>query len=457
MKKYVGIFMLLFVLCLAPLSSSAEEPLVNINVIDASVRDILTSLADIGQVNLVADDSVMGKITVQITDTPFTSALDIVTRLKGLTYQKVGNVIIVGSNASMGVNFGTVNIFKIKYAQAAAVADTLGVVLKEGSQEISSTAGKSGAGTAESSKTSTKLARLKVDEPTNSLIFNGSPNEVAEIQKILDEIDVPYQQVSLEAQVMSVNKNDAKDLGIEWKWSQSPAMPDYTSTTEDYKVVDKNGRPVSDDNGNQISVTRDKITIDRSKSSPFTGVGGVIKFGNLNGYPYEFYYQAKLNALITNNKANILAKPKVTTINGKEAYINIGSSVPIPKSTTTSNGITDSGVDYRDVGIKLQYTPRINADGYITAKIHAEVSSVGEFNSTIKAYNFYTRSADTQIRLKDGETMVIGGLIDSEESRSISKVPFLGDIPILGAFFKNSSKSKTEQEVIIFITAHIVK
>ncbi|MCE5285451.1 MAG: hypothetical protein LLG02_06360 [Pelosinus sp.] len=440
MKRYVGIFMLLLVLCLTPLSIGAEEPLVNINVVDANVRDILTSLADIGQVNLVADDSVMGKITVQITDTPFSSALDIVTRIKGLTYQKVGNVIIVGSNTSMGVNFGTVTVFKIKYAQAAEVVDTLGVVVKEGKEEkksVTKATGDKPAGSSEGTqKAEVKLSRLKVDEATNSILFNGSPSEVAQIQKLLDQIDVPYEQVSLECQVLSVNKTDAKNLGIEWSWSEGPQMPKYD--------WDK-------DKGWTVTRNTDQIT------SGGTAVNGVVQFGNLQGHPYEWYYKAKLNALITNDRANVLAKPKITTINGKEAEINIGDQIPVKKTTTTSNGVTDSSVEYKDVGIKLKYTPRINPDGYITAKIRAEVNSVASFNSTIGAYTFSQKSAETQVRLKDGETMVIGGLIGKTEQRNFKKVPLLGDIPILGALFKNQDNSKEEQEVVIFLTAHIVK
>jgi type IV pilus assembly protein PilQ len=200
-----------------------------------------------------------------------------------------------------------------------------------------------------------------------------------------------------------------------------------------------------------------KLTIDRSNSAPTKNIGGVVKFGNLYGYPYEWYYKAKINALLTTDRANILAKPKITTINGKEAEINIGSQVPVKKSTTTSNGITDTSIEYKDVGIKLKYTPRINPDGYITAKIRAEVNAVTEFNTYVQAYTFTQKSAETNVRLKDGETMVIGGLIDKSDTRTINKVPILGEIPILGALFKNSNSSKVDKEVVIFLTAHIVK
>ncbi|QJW48197.1 MFS transporter [bacterium BFN5] len=183
---------------------------------------------------------------------------------------------------------------------------------------------------------------------------------------------------------------------------------------------------------------------------------GTIRFGRSpGGYPYEMYYQFKINALVTDGKANVLAKPKITTINGKEAVINIGGEVPI-SVTTISDNTTTTSVEYKEAGIILKYTPRINADGYITATVHTEVSSP-VYVEALKAYRFNKRSADTEVRLKDGETMVIGGLIGKEEAKNFSKVPFLGDLPILGSLFRNSNNTKNESEVVIFLTAHIVK
>jgi len=159
--------------------------------------------------------------------------------------------------------------------------------------------------------------------------------------------------------------------------------------------------------------------------------------------------------LVTDGNANVLAKPKIIALNGKEAIINIGDRVPIP-TTTTSNNITTTSVTYENVGIILRYTPYINVDGQITAKVHTEVSSP-TYVTEMKAYKFTTRSADTEVRLKDGETMVIGGLIGKEELNSIRRVPLLADLPIVGRLFESVSKSRDETEVIIFLTARIVK
>ena len=121
-----------------------------------------------------------------------------------------------------------------------------------------------------------------------------------------------------------------------------------------------------------------------------------------------------------------------------------------------SNSITTTSVEYHDAGIILKYTPRVNADGTITATIHTEVSTP-QYVADMGAYRFNTRSADTTVTVRDGEPMVIGGLIGAEEAKSVSKIPFLGDLPILGALFRNHRKSKSESELVIFLTAKVLE
>ena len=216
-------------------------------------------------------------------------------------------------------------------------------------------------------------------------------------------------------------------------WSTVPQYPEPT-VTDHY-----------DDNG----VFRYRSHTINRKYDSNSGYG-IIQFGRgPDGIPFEFY------ALVANGKAKILSRPNVTTIQGREAIINVGSSVPVPKESIT-NSTTTTSIEYRDAGIILKYTPRVNADGTITATIHTEVSTP-QYVADLKAYRFNTRSADTTVTVRDGEPMVIGGLIGAEESKAVSKIPFLGDLPILGALFRNNRKSKSESELMIFITAHVLK
>ena len=169
---------------------------------------------------------------------------------------------------------------------------------------------------------------------------------------------------------------------------------------------------------------------------------------------YNAYLDARVDALLSRGKAKLLSRPNITTLQGREAVIRIGGEVPVPVQTT-ANDITTSTIKYREAGIILSCTPRVNDAGEIMAAVHTEVSSP-LYVDDIKAYRFQTRSADTHVRLKDGETMVIGGLIGSEEARRLSKVPFLGDLPVLGHFFRHTSSSRTESELLIFLTARIL-
>ena len=446
-------------LFLLPIVNCRAEASVTMNIVDSEVREVLTSLASIGGVNIVADDSVNGKITVQLAGVSFQEALDIITKTKGLQYQTIGNTIIVGTKNNMSAGFGQLHVFHLKFANPDDVVNAAKLALglggstesssTENSTQTTTTSNTNNTNSTTSNNDGTTTAEisgnLTVDKATNSLLFYGTASEAQKIRVVLDQIDIPYEQVSLEAQVMSINKTDSKNLGIEWEWSKAPQS--YEEYTPEKITIDATtGRITSSE----------PAEITRASSFNKGTTGGIISFGRSpDGLPYEFYYAAKINALINNGKANILSKPKITTINGKEATINIGGEVPIP-TITVSDNTTTTTYEYKETGIILKYTPRVNDDGYITAKIHTEVSTP-TYDADAKAYRFNKRSADTQVRLKDGETMVIGGLIGSDESKVMSKIPFLGDLPILGRFFSNVNNSKNESEVIIFVTARIVK
>ena len=455
LKKFIiGCMLSLFLL---PIVNCRAEASVTMNIVDSEVREVLTSLASIGGVNIVADDSVNGKITVQLAGVSFQEALDIITKTKGLQYQTIGNTIIVGTKNNMSAGFGQLHVFHLKFANPDDVVNAAKLALGlGGSTESSSTENSTQTTTTSNTNSTTSnndgtttaeiSGNLTVDKATNSLLFYGTASEAQKIRVVLDQIDIPYEQVSLEAQVMSINKTDSKNLGIEWEWSKAPQY--YEEYTPEKINIDAT-------TGKTTSIEPAEITKRASSFNKGT-TGGIISFGRSpDGLPYEFYYAAKINALINNGKANILSKPKITTINGKEATINIGGEVPIP-TLTVSDNTTTTTYEYKETGIILKYTPRVNDDGYITAKIHTEVSTP-TYDADAKAYRFNKRSADTQVRLKDGETMVIGGLIGSDESKVMSKIPFLGDLPILGRFFSNVNNSKNESEVIIFVTARIVK
>ncbi|WP_371371388.1 type II secretion system protein GspD [Sporomusa aerivorans] len=424
---------------------AAAKPQVNMQVINGEVRDVLTALATIGKVNILLDDTVNGTITIQLEDVAYESAVDLVCKMKGLTYHQVDNVLIVGIADQIGRGFGSVHIFKLRFINPDSVKDTILSILfgeKKGQRETT-VEGSSGIRSINSQKNSaknsvtttqevtsreksTELDRLTIDYATNSLILFGTVAEAEKIQGLLNELDIPYQQVSLEAEVLAISKEKNRDLGIEWSWDTAPQYAERT--------IDEEGN----------------VTVARAKNS------GIIQFGrNPEGYPYEFYYQAKINALVSNGDAKVLAKPKVTTIDGKRAQILIGDRIPVLVDKI-QDGATTTTIEYVDAGIKLTFLPRINSADFITVDVRTEVSSA-TLVSDMKAYKITTREAETTVRLKNGQTMVIGGLIGTTDNETKKAVPFFSELPMIGALFKNFSKSRNDTEVVIFLTPRIVK
>lgn len=424
MRKWWKLFLCIPLFGLLPILPAAAAP-VTVEVLESDVVTLLTSIAHLSDINLILDDSVEGRVSLSLKNVEPEEALHLIAKVKNLIIQREGNVFIVRS-AKEAAPFYRMYVLPVRYADLdtvfAAIKLSLGeagIFLIDENNEKRTDAANKGAlyRTGE---------RLLADRATNVLLLYGSEEEAARAQDILYSLDVPTQQVSLEARVVALEKNAAKELGVDWDWSFLPNAP-----TDSKKSGDEKRRGIGGE------------------------VPGVIRFGKAPaGTPYEFYYRAKIAALVTDGKAEILARPNIVTLQGREAVINIGGSVPVPETRTTNSTVTTSIV-YKRAGIILRYTPRIHEDGEITASVHTEVSSP-VYVDDLKAYKFQERSADTTVRLKDGETMVIGGLIGSEESRSFAKVPLLGDLPVLGAFFRSVRRSKTDSEIMIFLTAHIL-
>ena len=368
---------------------AADAPLVSIDVQQAEISDVLTSLSNIAHINIIVDDSVTGKITLQLADVPFETALDLITRTKNLSYRNINGVTIVASAEKIAQRYGECQVFPLQFAKAEDLKKSMDGIIED--------------------------KYLKVDQSTNSLIFSGSRNDEEKLREAINKLDIPYKQITLEAQIISILQEDKKSLGANWEWDEIPAPETSSPSTES-------------------STTK----------------GGRIKFGP----GYLFRYQATLNAMIANGRAKILATPHITATPGKEAIIFIGDHIPVV-TEKISNSTTTQTTEYVDAGIKLIYTPQVNDEGDITSKVHVEVSTP-TLIPELKNYRITTRSVDTYVRMKDGETLTIGGLINSEETETLTKIPFLSNLPILGNLFKNATKNKTKTEVMIFLKPKIL-
>lgn len=432
-KKYLILLtVILGIICSNIVSVSANE----LEAVDVDIRNLLTNIALANNLNIVISDEVQGNVSVKLSNINAQDMIKIIAENNNYTYQFKDNVIYI-SKGDKDINLYTV---QINYLELDKIAQTINLMLTGNLTDKID----------DKDKKTAINNKVMIDESENTISFYGTLKQYEQIKNFLQEQDKPQKQVSLEAKVTAIQKDAAKDLGVSWEWSKLPQSPEHEITYDTVKHT------VINEDGSKEEIT-DYLPVDEvtRKWNDDENIPGVIRFGKgVDGYPYEFYYAAKIDALISDGKANILACPNITTIQGKEAVINIGSEVPVPTVSTT-NSTTTTSIKYREAGIILKCTPRVNEDGIITVKVHTEVSSP-MYVEDMKAYRFQKRSADTIVRLKDGQTMVIGGLIGSDEAKQMSKIPFLGDIPILGNLFKHIQKSKSDTEVMIFLTAHEV-
>jgi len=251
--------------------------------------------------------------------------------------------------------------------------------------------------------------KIRVEAVNNFLVLQCNESEHHEIDKILSEVDVPPIQVMFEAEAVEINRDDQKNIGIDW--GSITALPG--STTGDFT------------------------------SSYRIGSG-----------KYGVNVSATINRLIDNKKGKLLASPRIAALNGTTAQILIGDKLAV-EATTISNGSPITTVTYVEVGIKLEVTPFVNDDGTITAHIKPEVSDQTSVTKNGNP-NIRTRQAETTLRVKNGETIILGGLMQKQETNDISKVPLLGDLPLVGGFFRTKNTNKTETELIILITPKVI-
>ena len=379
----------------------SASPSISLSVKNATLPEIVTALAKMSGQNIVAGTTTTDPITLQLNNVSLSTALDTLATTQGLTYAEKNGVILITREETAKKQAAGFYTFPLNYSKAEEIQKSLSAILTSG--------------------------KLAAEPASNSLLFNGSPTEARIIKEALQTLDTATQQVTLEAKILSIEKSEEKNLGLQWSWD---TLPQYTAN------------PKNKDNDS-------KAAGHASGSSHY----GHLRLGKHT--QAVFCYTATLNALIASGKAKVLATPSLITIPGKEASIFIGSHIPVV-TEKHNNGESTYSTEYVDAGIKLTYTPVVSRDGYITSSVHTEVSTP-TLISELKNYRINSRTADTNVRMRNGETLVIGGLISEEEQKQLQQIPFLSKIPLLGALFRNHYKSKSRTEVIMLLTPYLTE
>ncbi|TPW19684.1 MAG: type IV pilus assembly protein PilQ, partial [Elusimicrobia bacterium] len=399
-------------------------------------------------VNMVYGADVTGSITLQLREVPFNEAFLTVLSMKGLVANQVGeNILRVLTPASLKterlVAVNQTRVLRLKYAKADEISGSITAVANaEG-----------------------RTAKLVVDKNTNSLIITDTLEGIAAIERLLSELDIRPQQVLIEAKLVEVQLTKDLALGIQW---------DYLASDE-ATLMNERGRNMIGTTGNPKAANSavlppliDNVNAVAGLGANGRGTGvflpadkvfGAFTFGRVTN---NYFLSATLTAAASQGKAKVLSDPKVTTLNGKKATINITTSIPFVTTESTPNGAvttTKEKVEYQKTGIILDVLPTINADGRITLEVKPSVtqpSATAAKAGTTGAIATDMREANTVVIVQDGGTVVIGGLITDSAAETVAKVPLLGDIPILGYLFRKKFVERKRVELLIFVTTKIM-
>lgn len=275
-----------------------------------------------------------------------------------------------------------------------------------------------------------------VDVRQNLLIVEGSPGAIDQVRELLAELDRPAEQVMVDLKVVDISDNGTKSLGVSLGQPNAPfsVSTSFTEATVGQRVVRTPTGPVLDP----------AVPLQVPIRVPFS----VASFART-----PFLIDATINFLVTQNEAKILASPRVASVSGKPSLIHIGDKYPIVYFDPRAGQFQ---VQYVDIGIKLDVTSNVKPDGYVVLQVRPEVSTLLELIN-----NQFPRTAvriiETEMRVKDGDTVIMGGLIREEDIQNVSKIPLLGDLPVLGVLFRNTSVTKNRNEVVLMMTPHIMR
>ena len=405
----------------------AQSQTLDLQVNQAPAAEVLRGLAELTGKNVVISGDIKEKVTAQLEHVTPEEAFTAILASAGLVSRQEGNTLIVFNSQAEKQAGNTVRAYRLSYGVAKEVARGLKKIFSDD--------------------------HVTYQSGANTVIVKGTPQELMQADALMKLLDRPEKQVKVEAEVIAVNKSYSKELGIDWDFKSLTGSADYQrdSWSEQRYVTDDAGNIKYDDGNPKV---RNVYHNGWSVKVP-EGYAGISYGKSIAGHPYTFFFQSKLNAMVTQGKAKVLAKPHVVTMNGRKAEILIGSKIPVIVEHL-ENGVKTTATEYKDAGIKLTYTPIISENEDITADVNAEVSTP-YLVPEMKAYRIITRSANTMVRLRSGDMLTIGGLIDKEESKTFRKVPILGDIPILGKLFQSKNRNQEESEIVIVIRAEILK
>ncbi len=436
----------------------------SLNFQNIEVRALLQVIADFTNFNVVTSDSVTGTVTLRLKDVPWDQALDIILQSKGLGVRKNGNVLWIAPKDELAAKEQAdleskkkvadleptrTQSFQLNYARAGDVAKQL---LGQGAG--STTVGGGSAG-GQSSRILTARGSVFAEQRTNQLFVNDIPSKLEEVQGLIAKIDVPVRQVLIEARIVEADDNFGRSLGVKLGGTDTRiangGLPSSGITIGgNYAAI---GAQTGQGPAANFGTDSHFVSLPANVSgSDFGGQSAATIGLSLFSAAANRFLNLELSALESEGKGQIVSSPRVITADQQEALIEQGTQLPY--QAATSSGATS--VQFAKANLALKVTPQITPEGNVILDVDVNNDAVNTSLSTAAGYAINTKHVKTQVLVDNGGTVVIGGIFTLSESTAVNKVPLLGDIPFLGALFRNTVRSKDKTELLIFLTPKIV-
>ncbi len=415
----------------------------SLNFQNIEVRAVLQLIADFTEKNLVASDTVGGNVTLRLKNVPWDQALDIILKSRGLDKREIGNVMMVAPQEEIANREKLemesqkqiqelapvrTEFMQVNYAKAGDIA----TLLKEKNNNLLSNRG-----------------NVTVDERTNTLLVQDTGDKLTEIRNVVKALDIPVRQVLIESRIVIANEDFSKNLGVRFGYSKNSLSNKGGQDTIMGGTL-KGGTKYLGADGKAITTgfsTDDLEDYMVDLAAPGAAGAAQLAIGKIGSY----LLQLELSALQQEGKGEVISAPRVITANQHEAIIESGTEIPYQEAS--SSGAT--AVSFKKAVLSLKVTPQITPDDRLIMDLAVNKDSVGQLFLGIPSID--TNELNTQVLVDDGDTVVLGGIFESENRDDRTSVPWFGDLPYLGRLFKRTTNTATKQELLVFVTPKIIK
>ena len=429
------------------------------NFQNVEVRAALQAIADISGLNIITSDSVAGNLTLRLRDVPWDQALDVILQAKGLDMRKNGNVLWIAPKEEV------LTKEKLELEQRAQIAELeplrseifqLNYQKAESFRTVFGLDASGGSSGDNKNRVLSKRGSAVIDPRTNQLFVTDIASKIEDIRKLIQKTDVASKQVLIEARLVEANDGFSRNLGAKLGFADLRTIRGGDSGWQvrgnERVAIGGNLTGVGQTTG-QVELSEDSFNNTTMVNLPAAAIGGVgapsLAFSLFSSAANRFL-NLELSALEADGKGKIISSPRVVTEDKQIAVIEQG--IELPYQVATSSGATS--ITFKKANLRLEVTPQITPDGNVVLEVDVNKDSKGE--ETRAGFAINTQHVKTKVMVENGGTVVLGGIYQQSERNSESKVPLLGDVPVLGHLFKTTGRENTKTELLVFITPKIV-